>query len=110
MIVVGPIGAAQAFQSRSAPDLNSVVRSRIDARAIRGGFLHRRLGSNSRLVNWLLGLIGFGNLRHDADDSEGVGHLIALQNVVAVRIRREYDVLVADSRGDLHLCGLVGLH
>ena len=49
-------------------------------------------------------------LRHSADDSEGVGHLIALQDVVAVRIRREYDVLVADSRGDLHLCGLVGLH
>lgn len=49
-------------------------------------------------------------LRYDADDGEGVGHLIALQDVVAVRFWREDDVLVADGCSDLHLGAFGGLH
>ena len=55
-------------------------------------------------------MIGFGDLRHDADDGEGVGHLIALQDVVAVRFWREDDIFVADGRGDHHLGAFGGLH
>ena len=49
-------------------------------------------------------------LRYGADDGEGVSHPIALQDVVAVRFRREDDVLVADGRGDLHLGAFCGLY
>ena len=55
-------------------------------------------------------MIGFGDLRHGADDGEGVGHLIALQDVDAVRFWREDDILIADGRGDHHLGAFCGLH
>ena len=83
--------------------------SRFSLKGLRLLFRHRLLSARLRRRIARDGFLSL-ELRHSADDSEGVGHLIALQDVVAVRIRREYDVLVADSRGDLHLCGLVGLH
>ena len=77
-------------------------------------FRRRRLSVRLR---WRINLGGIARdgllvleLRHGADDGEGVGHPIALQDVVAVRFWREYDVLVADGRGDLHLGALRGLH
>ena len=76
----------------------------------RESFLHRRLRSGGILVGRLLDLIGFGSLRYDDDDGEGFGHLIALQDVVAVCFWQEDDVLVADGRGDLHLGAFCGLH
>ena len=99
-----------AINLHLSPGLNGVICSSVDNRTIRGDFLHRRLGSNGRHVSWFLSLIGFGDLRHDADDGEGVGHLIALQDVVAVRFWREDDVLVADGCSDLHLGAFGGLH
>ena len=77
-------------------------------------FRHRLLSVRLR---WCIGLGGIARdgllvleLRYDADDGEGVGHLIALQDVVAVRFWREDDVLVADGCSDLHLGAFGGLH
>ena len=89
----------------------------IDRISLKGRWLFFRLRLLSVRLRWRINLGGiardgllFLELRHGADDGEGLGHLIALQDVAAVRLGREYDVLVADGRGDLHLGALRGLH
>ena len=111
VLSIAIVGATR--ESLGLPDLNGVIGCRIGRRAVPGDHLIRGVGGDA-VADGLptLGLLlrGLRNLRHGADDGEGVGHPLALQDIVAVRFWREDNVLVTDGHGDLHLSAFCGLH